>query len=300
MSLLLEQRRSGLTPHDPSRKSEFKIKKINSPSIITPFSRRILRHFSGTTWRISVWRALTKSNTSSSPQVDSEKRRVVASIMVLRKKTKASSRTDESTSDLPSTAELLERAKTAPAATTKTKRRQTSLRNFFGTAAGKTKRTVSFQENQSKKTATGFCPLTPPTPVSPPQTPLTPPTAQEPPVETPPSPDTVPVVFKKPKRDTTVDTQKDDASRTDEPLSQKNRPQKKALEQTYLDLGQGDFGKRTICNTCGMLYVHGLNEDSQQHSRICMDYMKGVPFNAPQARVVATDLKGSIVEVRRD
>jgi acyl-ACP thioesterase len=72
------------------------------------------------------------------------------------------------------------------------------------------------------------------------------------------------------------------------------------LEQTYLDLGQKSFAKRSICNTCGMLYVHGLNEDSQQHSRICMDYIKGVPFTVSQARLVSSYLKGSIVEVSRD
>jgi hypothetical protein len=140
--------------------------------------------------------------------------------------------------------------------------------------------------------------LTPPTPVSP-QTPLTPPTAQDAPIATPPSPDNVPAVFKKAKLSSTEQTQKDGAKEKG-PTVQKNRQQKKTLEQTYLDLGQGDFGKRTICKTCGMLYVHGLSEDSQQHSRICMDYMKGIPFTASQARVVATDSRGFIVEVRGD
>jgi len=213
--------------------------------------------------------------------------------MVSREKTNGSSQTGDNASIASSTV-ASERSKTAPAASTK--RRQTSLRNFF---ADKTKRAVSFQETHEKKTTTQFYPLTPPTPVSP-HTPLTPPTAQEPPLATPPSPDSVPVIFKKAKRESTVQNPTDITGDNTFKPQKYPPPKKKALEQTYLDLGQIDFGKRTICQTCGMLYVHGLNEDSQQHARICMDYMKGVPFTVPQARVVATDLKGSIVEVRRE
>jgi len=44
------------------------------------------------------------------------------------------------------------------------------------------------------------------------------------------------------------------------------------MEQMYLDLGQSNFAKPTICNMCGMLYVHGLSEDATQHDRICQDY----------------------------
>lgn len=217
--------------------------------------------------------------------------------MVSRKKTQVSSKIVDNSRDLSSVAGA-EKSKTAHSKSTKG--RQTSLRNFFGTA-GKTKRPVSFQENNENKMVNLVCPLTPPTPISP-QTPLTPPTAQDAPLATPPSPDNVAVIFKKAKRETTAQTiPKDssiDQSNVPPPSVCNKRQEKKALEQTYLDLGQVDFGKRTVCNTCGMLYVHGLNEDSKQHSRICMDYMKGVPFAVPQARVVATDSKGSIVEVR--
>lgn len=180
-----------------------------------------------------------------------------------------------------------------------TKRRQTSIRNFFGNAATSTKKkTTSFQDNSKKGKTPCFCSLTPPTPISP-QTPLTPPTEQAPPgaVATPPSSvgaDCVALIFKKAKRDSTPTKAQTDSVNT---FCNSGKP-KKALEQTYLDLGQKSFAKRTICNTCGMLYVHGLNEDSQQHSRICMDYMKGVPFTIPQARLVSSYLNGSIVEVR--
>lgn len=72
------------------------------------------------------------------------------------------------------------------------------------------------------------------------------------------------------------------------------------LKQMYLDLGQRDFAKQTICQTCGMLFVHGLSEDAQQHKKICQDFLQGVPlFNATSARVVERRKGGDlIVEVR--
>jgi hypothetical protein len=190
----------------------------------------------------------------------------------------------------PSSDAAIASATAAPALAMK--RRQTSLRNFF---ADKTTRTVSFQEEtHNRKRTADVYPMTPPTPVSP-HAPQTPPTMLAPadPTATPPTPDVV-AIFKKPKRETSSQ----EVVRSAVPILRKCGESKKALEQTYLDLGQGDFGKRTICTTCGMLYVHGLNEDSQQHSRICLDYLKGVPFNVSHARVVASDSLGSIVEVR--
>jgi hypothetical protein len=73
---------------------------------------------------------------------------------------------------------------------------------------------------------------------------------------------------------------------------------KKSFQQMYLDLGQRNFAKRTLCGVCGMLYdVHGAIEDIEQHNRVCKDYIQGVPFQASQARVVAKDDASSIVEV---
>ena len=213
------------------------------------------------------------------------------STMVPRRNTHTTVSTGGDVHDSSSSSAAIERAKT-PAAASSMKRRQTSLRNFFGTA-GKTNQMLS--KRDTMKTS-DFYPMTPPTPVSP-QTPLTPPTAQEAPFATPPSP-ADDVIFKKAKRETTAQILTEFIY-TGTTTVRNVRPQKKALEQTYLDLGQGDFGKRTICNTCGMLYVHGLDEDSQQHSRICLDYIKGVPFSAPQARVVASHSNGLIVEVSR-
>jgi len=58
-----------------------------------------------------------------------------------------------------------------------------------------------------------------------------------------------------------------------------NKPikrQKQSSNQLFLDFGQNSFGKQTVCNICGMLRVHGLDEDSQQHDKICKDYKEGV------------------------
>lgn len=70
------------------------------------------------------------------------------------------------------------------------------------------------------------------------------------------------------------------------------------LQQMYLDLGQANFGKQTVCHTCGMLFVHGLSEDSLQHERICQDYQKGIPFQLSNPRVVGKYASDIVVEVR--
>ena len=56
----------------------------------------------------------------------------------------------------------------------------------------------------------------------------------------------------------------------------------------YLDLGQATFASRTVCPTCGMLYVHGLAEDAAAHERVCSEHRVGVPFRGWKGeRVVA-------------
>ena len=59
---------------------------------------------------------------------------------------------------------------------------------------------------------------------------------------------------------------------------QKHSRHKHTFEQLYLDLGQRDFAKQTVCAVCNMLYVHGLEEDTKQHAKICNHYKFGVPF----------------------
>ena len=70
------------------------------------------------------------------------------------------------------------------------------------------------------------------------------------------------------------------------------------LKQLYLDLGQRDFGKQTICDTCGMLCVHGLSEDAKEHRKTCREFLQGVTFSLKNARVVARGKQGVFVEVR--
>jgi N-acetyltransferase len=47
-------------------------------------------------------------------------------------------------------------------------------------------------------------------------------------------------------------------------------------QQLFLDFGQSSFGKRSVCNICGMLRVHGVTEDDIQHAKVCKDYKEGV------------------------
>ena len=72
----------------------------------------------------------------------------------------------------------------------------------------------------------------------------------------------------------------------------------KNFQQMYLDLGQENFGKRTICEICGMISVHGLSEDSKEHERICQDYRQGIPFQLQRPRIVGKYECDMVVEVR--
>ena len=61
------------------------------------------------------------------------------------------------------------------------------------------------------------------------------------------------------------------------------------LQQMYLDLGQRNFGQQTVCRICGMLSVHGVEEDDKEHERICKEVREGVVFSLQRTacRVVA-------------
>ena len=48
--------------------------------------------------------------------------------------------------------------------------------------------------------------------------------------------------------------------------------------QLYLDFGQVNFAKQIVCPGCGMLYVHGVEEDRESHETICKEYNEGVSF----------------------
>mmetsp|Transcript_25557 Transcript_25557/g.54274 ORF Transcript_25557/g.54274 Transcript_25557/m.54274 type:complete len:474 (+) Transcript_25557:557-1978(+) len=53
---------------------------------------------------------------------------------------------------------------------------------------------------------------------------------------------------------------------------------KKKSHQFYLDFGQADFGKQSICSICGMLRVHGMREDDTQHAKVCREFQQGVAY----------------------
>ena len=83
-----------------------------------------------------------------------------------------------------------------------------------------------------------------------------------------------------------------------------SRPVKKRKQsnQLFLDFGQNSFGKQTVCNVCGMLRVHGLDEDDSQHDKICKEYQEGVTcLGWKNERMVAAFEKDDrILEVRPD
>jgi ESCO1/2 acetyl-transferase/zinc-finger of acetyl-transferase ESCO len=62
---------------------------------------------------------------------------------------------------------------------------------------------------------------------------------------------------------------------------------KRQYQQLFLDFGQRDFAEQQFCALCGMMVVHGVEEDIRQHEKICSDYKLGVPFHSDAARAVA-------------
>ncbi|KAL3767148.1 hypothetical protein ACHAW5_003167 [Stephanodiscus triporus] len=83
-----------------------------------------------------------------------------------------------------------------------------------------------------------------------------------------------------------------------------SRPTKKQKQsnQLFLDFGQKSFGKQTVCSVCGMLRVHGLDEDDAEHDKICNEYQEGVIFSGwKNERIVEAFGKDDrILEVRPD
>lgn len=55
-------------------------------------------------------------------------------------------------------------------------------------------------------------------------------------------------------------------------------PKRLGSQQTFLDLGQRSYGKRTLCLECGMLYVNGEDEDEKQHAAYCRGIKRGLVF----------------------
>ena len=86
------------------------------------------------------------------------------------------------------------------------------------------------------------------------------------------------------------------------PETTKPAKKQKQSTQLFLDFGQNNFGKQTICDICGMLRVHGLDEDDLQHAKICDDYKQGVVCAGwKNERMVGSFGKDDrILEVRSD
>lgn len=86
------------------------------------------------------------------------------------------------------------------------------------------------------------------------------------------------------------------AAKKPPPARVSQSPKKK--EQLYLDLGQRNFGTAE-CPLCGMLFVHGLQEDTEVHKKVCNDYKSGVAFsNRIKCRSIGQANPSKIVEVR--
>eukprot|EP00584_Thalassiosira_punctigera_P009182 CAMPEP_0172531194 /NCGR_PEP_ID=MMETSP1067-20121228/4695_1 /TAXON_ID=265564 ORGANISM="Thalassiosira punctigera, Strain Tpunct2005C2" /NCGR_SAMPLE_ID=MMETSP1067 /ASSEMBLY_ACC=CAM_ASM_000444 /LENGTH=552 /DNA_ID=CAMNT_0013315549 /DNA_START=42 /DNA_END=1697 /DNA_ORIENTATION=+ len=78
------------------------------------------------------------------------------------------------------------------------------------------------------------------------------------------------------------------------------KKQKRSSNQLFLDFGQNSFGRQTICNICGMLRVHGMEEDDAQHAKICKEYKEGVMCMGwkNERRVATFGEEDRILEVR--
>lgn len=86
------------------------------------------------------------------------------------------------------------------------------------------------------------------------------------------------------------------------PVVNKKRKQLTS-NQLFLDFGQDSFGKQTLCNICGMLRVHGLDEDDVQHDKICKEYQEGVVHLGWKNERIIVAFNGTddrILEVRSD
>lgn len=79
---------------------------------------------------------------------------------------------------------------------------------------------------------------------------------------------------------------------------------KEKQQQLYLDFGQNSFAKQILCADCGMLFVHGVEDDYKSHKMICKEYKQGVSFGRwTKERVIRKIYSSSgamerIVEVR--
>lgn len=79
-------------------------------------------------------------------------------------------------------------------------------------------------------------------------------------------------------------------------VSDKLKPQKK--EQTYIDIGQKDFGHIT-CSTCGMVYTKSQEDDEAQHARYHQKIVQKLKFNGwKKERVLQEYHDGRIILIK--
>ncbi len=85
-----------------------------------------------------------------------------------------------------------------------------------------------------------------------------------------------------------------------------NGEEERILLQMYLDFGQSNFGRREVCNVCGMMWMQGAPDDEAQHASFCSSFLKGVPFVGWQKERVAAEWPEEgkegdrVVEIRPD
>ena len=94
----------------------------------------------------------------------------------------------------------------------------------------------------------------------------------------------------------------DQSTRSSTPKIGRPAKKRKQSNQLFLDFGQKSFGKQSVCKVCGMLRVHGLDEDDSQHDKICKEYQEGVTcLGWKNERMVAAFKKDDrILEIRPD
>ncbi|UIZ25871.1 hypothetical protein KXD40_006449 [Peronospora effusa] len=79
--------------------------------------------------------------------------------------------------------------------------------------------------------------------------------------------------------------------------------EKYPFTQSYIDVGQRNFGTHVTCLTCGLLYTAGEEEDEKEHQKFCKRMKRGVSFSKWKTeRILKTfsDTRARILEIRRE
>ncbi|GMF20930.1 unnamed protein product [Phytophthora lilii] len=93
------------------------------------------------------------------------------------------------------------------------------------------------------------------------------------------------------------------ASKPREKMTQAQRKTPPPTTQSYIDVGQRSFGKHVTCETCGLLYTVGEEEDEKEHQKFCKRIKRGVAFSKWKTERVLRrfpDTQARILEIRAD